>query len=50
MELSKKENNAKFCKDNKWNVDDRYSLVPFLRVSSVDHGAGGGESVTEERN
>lgn len=32
--VSKEQNNAKFCKDNKWNVADRYYSVHFLRVST----------------
>lgn len=31
--VSKEQNNAKFCKDNKWNVADRYYSEHFLRVS-----------------
>lgn len=48
--VSKEQNNAQFCKDNKWNVADRYYSVHFLWVSKGRSGEeGGGESVTEER-
>lgn len=47
-EVSEEQNIAKFCKDNKWNVADRYYSVHFLRVRKGGSGDEGAERVLQK--
>ena len=47
--VSKEQNNAQFCKDNKWNVADRYYSVHFIRVSKGRSGRREAERVLQKK-
>lgn len=47
--VSEEQNNAKFCKDNKWDVADRYYSVHFLRVRKGGSGDEGAERVLQKK-
>lgn len=47
--VSEAQDNAKFCKDNKWNVADGYYSVHFLRVRKGGSGDEGAERVLQKK-